>query len=47
MIAAATFDNILTIVCNGICASIAFVKIDAITGEPKESISSEVFHIMI
>lgn len=47
IIAAGTFDDILTIVNNGICASIAFVKIDLITGEPKESIVYEVFIIFI
>jgi hypothetical protein len=39
IIAAATFDDILTIINNGICASIAFTKIDEITGEEKESIA--------
>jgi solute carrier family 9B (sodium/hydrogen exchanger), member 1/2 len=45
IIAAATFDDILTIVNNGICASIAFTKIDDITGEEKESILEDILHI--
>lgn len=46
IIAAATFDDIVTIINNGICASIAFTKIDDITGEEKESIASDVLHIL-
>jgi NhaP-type Na+/H+ or K+/H+ antiporter len=45
IIAAGTFDDILTIINNGICASIAFTKIDYITGEPKESIAMDVLGI--
>jgi solute carrier family 9B (sodium/hydrogen exchanger), member 1/2 len=45
IIAAGTFDDILTIINNGICASIAFTKIDYITGEPKESILHDVLSI--
>lgn len=45
IIAAGTFDDILTIINNGICASIAFTKIDYITGEPKESILMDVLGI--
>jgi hypothetical protein len=46
IIAAGTFDDILTIINNGICASIAFTKIDYITGEPKESIAMDVLGIL-
>jgi NhaP-type Na+/H+ or K+/H+ antiporter len=46
IIAAGTFDDILTIVNNGICASIAFTKIDNITGEPKESVPMDILKIL-
>jgi len=45
IIAAATFDDILTIINNGICTSIAFTKIDEITGEPKESVAQDILHL--
>jgi uncharacterized protein YacL len=47
LIASGTFDDILCIVLNGLCVQFAFTKIDAITGEPKESALEDVGFIFL
>lgn len=46
VIAAATFEDILTIVNLGIVQSLSFTKIEAITGEAHESMLKDLLYML-